>query len=250
MNQPSTDDDRLAAKFERALELPRDERAAFIELECAGEPELALELASLLASHRSAPGFLDGLAERSLPRALEMLTDDLDPVGDVIGRYEILRRIGAGGMGEVYRARDHELGRDVALKFLPPRLARDDAASRRLRHEARLASALDHPNIAVVHEIGGVDSSRPFIVMAYCGEETLADEIQRRPRPTLGRAIECAVQIADALSTAHQAGIVHGDVKPANLIVGKRGQLKLVDFGVSARVDASEPMSVRGGTVA
>lgn len=250
------DDDRLATLFERALELPRERRRPFLEEACADDSRLLAELDSLLASHDSSPAFLDDLGARVLPPVLDALGETVDPIGEIVAHYRIVGRIGRGGMGEVFRARDLDLDRDVALKFLPAHLAADGPARERLRREARVASALDHPNIAVVHEIGTAPATaaepvpRTFLAMAYCGERTLADELERDGRLAIGRALDCAIQLVDALSSTHEAGIAHLDVKPANLIVTDRGTLKLVDFGLATRTEGSGGSGPRGGTVA
>ena len=244
------DRQRLGDLFERALTLPRAARAAFLEDEC--DDALRAELASLLDSHDAAPDYLDRLGADVLPVALGgLLADDALPVGRVVGRYAILERIGGGGMGVVFRARDPALERFVALKLLPAHLVTDAEARARLIREARTASALDHPNIAVVHEIGTEPAPDDpagtvlFIAMAYYDGETLADKVGRGPLP-VGEAIEYAIQLADGLSSAHEAGIVHRDIKPANLLVTSRGQLKIVDFGLAR---GAGPAVTRDGTI-
>ncbi len=250
------DRDRLTELFDRALSIPAGERAAFIEGACRGRPDLAAELMSLLRSHDAAPRFLESIGERVFPDALRALDENVAGAGERIGGYEILERLGGGGMGVVYRARDVELDREVALKFLPPAFERDGAGRERLIREARAASALDHPNIAVVHEIGATEPTpehpqvRHYIVMAFYPGETLARKI-RRGRLPYRVALGHALQLVDALSRAHEAGIVHCDVKPGNVIVTDRGIVKVIDFGVARRSDA-DPGRVRdhGGTIA
>lgn len=250
------EDDGLAALFERALALPRNRRRSFVDEACGEDATLRAELRSLLASHDSSPDFLETLGPRVLPPVFEALAAEVDPIGEVVGHYEILGRLGQGGMGEVFRARDLDLGRDVALKFLPTHLTEDDEARERLRHEARVASALDHPHIAVVHEIGTTrtaafgEVARTFIAMAYCGDRTLADELRHVGTLSVGRALECSIQLVDALSSTHEAGIAHLDVKPANLIVTGHGDLKLVDFGLAARTGDTQALAQGRGTVA
>ncbi|MDF2772846.1 MAG: serine/threonine protein kinase with repeat [Geminicoccaceae bacterium] len=243
--------ERLGELFERALALPSAERAPFIDREC-DDDALQAELASLLASYDTAPDYLERLAASVLPDALGALIRPGDlPAGQSAGRYEILARIGSGGMGTVYRARDQELGRLVALKFLPPHLVTDAEARARLIREARAASALDHPNIAVVHEIGTAEpppddptGARLFIAMAYYEGETLAEKLARGPLP-VRQALDFTIQLADGLAAAHDAGIVHRDVKPANLIVTNRAQVKIVDFGIAL---GAGPSLTREGT--
>ena len=236
---------RLCELFEQATALEPAEHAAFIEAARLEDAELGAELGSLLASHDSAPNFLDRLGARLLPAALEALSEEFLPAHELVGHYEILEPLGRGGMGVVFKARDVALDRLVALKFLPHHLAAEPAARARLTREARAASALDHPNIAVVHEIGQTDpapgdpqSGRLFIAMAYYKGETLQEKITRGTL-SITDAISWAIQIADALATAHNAGIVHRDVKPANLLVTENGQVKVLDFGI-AKVAGSD----------
>jgi len=153
-------------------------------------------------------------------------------IGDSVSHYRIVELLGTGGMGVVYKAEDTRLKRAVALKFLPFSLLQDAAAKERLIHEAQAASALDHPNICTIHEIEETADGELFLAMAYYEGETLKDRIARGPL-ALDEAVDLMIQVARAVSAAHDAGIVHRDVKPANIIVTKRGEAKLVDFGIA-----------------
>ena len=159
-------------------------------------------------------------------------------IGETVSRYRIDAELGSGGMGVVYRAHDLELDRDVALKFLPAALAADPAALARFEREARLASSLNHPHICIVHDIEQHDG-HPFIVMELCTGETVKRLVQRGPIP-LVQAVDLAIQTAGALDAAHRRGIVHRDVKPANLFVSPTGQLKVLDFGL-AKLNEPQP---------
>ena len=168
-------------------------------------------------------------------------------VGETVSHYRIIELLGAGGMGEVYKTEDTRLKRLVALKFLPLALTEDAEAKERLVHEARAASALDHPNICTIHEIDETPDKRLFIAMAYYEGETLKQRIARGPL-SIEEAVNIIAQITRGTAAAHDAGIIHRDIKPANIILTRRGEVKLLDFGL-AKLRGQTALTRTGATV-
>ncbi len=217
--------------FEEALERPLAERSKFLDQACMSNRELREEVESLLKSHDKAGSFMETPAVASAAQSFLKEPPKLS-AGQMVKHYEIVSLVGEGGMGEVYLAKDTVLGRRVALKLLPDYVSRNPERLGRFKQEARTASTLSHPNVCVIHEIGETVSGRPFIAMEYIEGMTLRERMNNR-RVKLGDALDIAIQLADALTAAHAAGIIHRDIKPENIVIRPDGYLKVLDFGLA-----------------
>ena len=221
---------RITDLFDEAMTRGPKERIAFLEEACKGDGDLRKQVERLVKSHEKSGSFLESSAFAVAP---ELLSDDRAgaPVGELIGHYRIESLIGIGGMGEVYLARDERLGRKAALKLLPERLTADETQLSRFKTEARAASALNHPSILTVYEIGA-ERHRQFIATEFIEGMTLRASLARE-RMNLPAALEIAVQVASALAAAHETGVVHRDIKPENIMLRPDGYAKVLDFGIA-----------------
>lgn len=220
--------ERIEVLFDQCSDLPPERRARFLEVAVAGDQELKREVEALLASAERADS--SGRLERIVAAAFDLprAPTRRPGTGD---RYELLEKLGGGGMGVVYKARDRRSGQLVALKFLSESLAEDPVIRRRFNREARAAASLEHPNIGAIQGVEEQDG-RLFLVMPFYGGGTLKQRIAAGPLP-IDDAVSCAIQIAQGLSLAHGWGIIHRDIKPANLIFADDGTLKILDFGIA-----------------
>ncbi len=240
---------RVKALFQAAVERPAEERAALLAAETGDDTALRREVESLLTSDASDATFLDRLPVASpsvLADPLAVSSSPMDPVrsrgvfavGRRVGPYEIVATLGAGGMGEVYHARDMKLHRSVALKVLPERFALDPDRSARFTREAQLLATLNHPNIGAIYGLEESDGTQALVLELIDGP-TLADRIALGPIP-LDEALPIARQIADALEAAHEKGIIHRDLKPANIKIAPTGMVKVLDFGLAKVRDGAQ----------
>src|SRR5262249_2909901 len=230
--------------FQSALERAPEERTAFLDEACHDDKGLRREVESLLTSHERAENFIEVPAFEVAPEFVP--NDSADAlIGKLIGHYRIESLIGIGGMGEVYLARDERLGRKAALKLLPRSLTTDETELSRFKNEARTASALNHPNILTVYEIGA-ERKVQFIATEFIEGVTLRAVLASK-KMSAQNALEIAVQVASALAAAHDAGVVHRDIKPENIMLRPDGDVKVLDFGI-AKLTEQEPKS-DGSTV-
>ena len=234
---------QVDALFAAALETAPEGRAALLDAACAGDAELRREVESLLAAHERAGDFIETHALEAAARAQARRL--AGGSGRRVGHYQILSPLGAGGMGEVYLALDTRLGRRVALKLLPSEFMQDAGRVRRFGLEAFAASALNHPNILTIYDIGRADGAH-FIAAEFVEGRTLKSLIPGAPLRT-EEALNVAAQVAEALSAAHAAGIVHRDIKPENIMLRPDGYVKVLDFGIAKLTEpGSAKDSARG----
>jgi len=225
--------------FHSALECDAEQRDAFLREACKGDESLRREVVSLLGSHEEANSFIRTAAEDIAADLMAGRETQLKR-GEYVGHYQVVSFLGQGGMGEVYLAHDVRLGRHVALKRLPAKFTLDAELVHRFKQEARAASALNHPNIVTIHEIGRSNSSH-FITTEFIEGDTLRQRIAKDPM-TVDEALDVATQIASALTAAHAAGIIHRDIKPENIMLRRDGFIKVLDFGLAKLASDIEPI--------
>lgn len=218
------------------LDRPYQERDQYLRNVCGDNHSPRREITNQLASSENIGNFLE---QPAISKVAEMFVGDENKLqmNNRLNHYRILTKLGAGGMGEVYLAEDTKLNRFVAVKLLPQSLSSDHNANRLLLREAQSAAALDHPHICQIHEIAETEHFS-FIVMQFCEGETLADKLENE-KFSVHDVIDIAVQIADAIADAHSHHVIHRDIKPANIIVNKKGQAKILDFGL-AKITAGQ----------
>ena len=220
---------KIEKLYHEALELQPGQRAALLDKASGGDLELRREVEKLISSHEA--GTL--IQEPAFEVAAKIAAEDSVQLkaGQVITSYEILDRIGVGGMGEVYRARDKKLGREVAIKVLPLAFSQDRERLGRFQREARLLASLNHPNVAAIYGLEESDGMQ-FLVLELVTGETLAERLKKGRLP-VEEALDLCRQIAEGLESAHEQGIIHRDIKPANIFITKRGHAKVLDFGLA-----------------
>ncbi len=233
---------RIEELYNNALELPEAERAAFLARVCAGDDDVRREVETLLAARGAAQDFLAPAFTAQTVAQLHVPTAQL---GEMIQQYKVLASLGAGGMGEVFLADDTRLQRKVALKLLPAQFAQDAARVRRFEQEARAVSALNHPNIITLFDLGHFEAQY-FMATEFIDGRTLRARLQECPRLPVAEALELTQQIAAALQAAHAAGIIHRDIKPENVMLRHDGYVKVLDFGLAKVSEQPAPSESTG----
>ena len=228
--------DQIQQLFDEVIDLDREERAARLDEACHDDLDLRGQVESLLDAYEQADDLLHDVDQMAFPPSGMPLDATPSHTGVRVSHYEVIEKLGGGGMGVVYTARDTGLDRLAALKFLPPHLSANAHARARFIHEAKAASALDHLNICTIYEIGETDDGQLFIAMACYDGLTLKKKIKNGAL-SLDEALGIAVQMARGLSKAHGKGIVHRDIKPANVMVTSDGVVKILDFGLAKMAD-------------
>jgi eukaryotic-like serine/threonine-protein kinase len=229
---------QVKAIFNSAIAYRPEERSSFISQACSGDEILRSEVEALIASHEQSGSFIDKPAFEAAASLLASDRSELTP-GQTVASYEVVSFISRGGMGEVYLAEDKRLGRKVALKLLPSSFTTDNDRLRRFEQEARAASALNHPNIITIYEIREAAGSH-VIATEFVEGETLRFRMSRAAL-TISEALNIAIQVADALSAAHKAGIIHRDIKPENIMLRPDGYVKVLDFGLAKLSEQASP---------
>jgi serine/threonine protein kinase len=219
--------------FDAALALEPGQRAAFLDEACGADEDLRKEVETLLASDRQSHIFIDGPALQAAAEFLPERQASRLSTGESIGPYKILSLLGTGGMGEVYRARDTRLDRDVAIKVLPDHFTENHVALKRFEQEAKALAALSHSNVLAIHDFG-TDQGISFVVMEFLEGETLRKALHGSALPWR-RALEISIGITEGLAAAHSKGIIHRDLKPENIFLTKDGSVKILDFGLARK---------------
>ncbi|HSK72294.1 MAG TPA: serine/threonine-protein kinase, partial [Pyrinomonadaceae bacterium] len=221
---------KVKGLFDSATAVAPAERAEFLENACGADAELRLEVEKLLASYEDAESFMESPAAEDFA-SLIVEKSEKPESGESVGHYEIIEQIGEGGMGEVFSAKDVTLNRKVALKLLAAHITEDKNRVSRFRQEAFATSALNHPNIVTIYEIGEW-KGRDFIAAEFIDGMMLRSILQKK-KLSIGEALDIALQIASALAAAHGAGIVHRDMKPENIMIRPEGLVKILDIGIA-----------------
>jgi serine/threonine protein kinase len=237
--------EKIERLFHAASERMGEDRASYLKNACDGDEELRKEVESLLSHGKTAEGWLGGDALKEVAKEVFSEPNGRSLEGEKLGPYQVLSSIGAGGMGEVYKARDTRLNRMVAIKVLPDQFANRSELRERFEREARTIASLNHPHICTLYDVGHQDGT-DYLVLEYLEGETLAERLKKGPLP-LEQVLQYAIEITDALDKAHRKGITHRDLKPGNIMLTKSGA-KLLDFGLAKfqhEANAAEALSQR-----